>query len=85
MGSAKPPENGRTGSKTPSEEMAIYKKRSSMTRTPSIGEEGVDTSNVNLGFTGEPSRSSGQKGMRGSSMSESRKRIAQAVGRKPSS
>jgi hypothetical protein len=55
-----------------------------MNRTPSMGNEDVvDASSVNIGFNSEQSKAN-QRGMKGSSLSESRKRIAQAVGRKPS-
>ena len=43
--------------------------------------ETIDSNNINLGFESEGSRGS-TKAVRGNSLTESRKRIAQAVGRK---
>ena len=71
-----------------SEELAIYKKAS---RTPQpshskqSGSSGVKDSvaapNVSMGFEGEGSKTPGRGVKGGGTLSEQRKRIAQAVGR----
>lgn len=95
--SSERPSSGRAGNRTTSEELALYKKRNALERRSSNGSlcptpdgsahssrEAVDSSNISIGFNGEHPKSA-VKGMRGSSLTESRKRIAEAVGRKPSS
>ena len=81
-------DRGRGGSRVTSqrsEEMMLFRKRAKSGAPhpppkPSGREaESVDTSNVNLGFEGEPSRSAGK--VKGGTLSESRRRIAEAVGR----